>query len=106
MLHINHLRQLMSGQSSTAQTAMATNLLQLLVHQAPNQNNVHNARAYFSQQGKRDIGGRLGLWGGFFQSARPVFDKIIVNVDTVMATVLSALTGLVLMASARRTREL
>ncbi|THU80085.1 Piwi-domain-containing protein [Dendrothele bispora CBS 962.96] len=90
----SHLKKLISGKASTlasgleaSQAATATNLLQLLVRQAPNQNNIHNARAYFSELGKMEIGGGLELWRGFFQSVRPVMDKMVVNVDTTMATV-------------------
>ncbi|KAF5371721.1 hypothetical protein D9758_003502 [Tetrapyrgos nigripes] len=72
----DHLKQLASGVKSDEKTTTATNLLQLLLCQVPNQNSlVHTARAFYSNPGAGDIGGGLELWRGFFHyKGGPVVD--------------------------------
>lgn len=49
---------------------------------APNQRYPHNARSFFTERFKKDIGGGISLWHGYFQSVRPAIGRIIINVDT------------------------
>ena len=49
---------------------------------APYQRYPHNARSFFTDTIRRDIGGGIVLWRGFFQSVRPAIGRIIINVDT------------------------
>ncbi|KAF8919662.1 Piwi domain-containing protein [Mucidula mucida] len=75
------IKALMNGRA-TSKTATATNLLQLIIKQATNQNYPHSSRAFFSSAGSKPIKGGLELWRGFFQSVRPTTDAILVNIDT------------------------
>ncbi|KAI0094028.1 Piwi domain-containing protein [Irpex rosettiformis] len=84
--------QTASGAQSTAANAVATNLLQLLISQAPNiQHNfaLHSKSFYISGSPRnRDLpSGGLQAWTGFFQSIKPVLNNILINVDTTTAAV-------------------
>ncbi|KAH9854098.1 Piwi domain-containing protein [Lenzites betulinus] len=68
---------------------MSLNLLQLIVRQAPNMR--HNfpadARSFYIDHNSKTIGGGLSAWRGYFQSVRPVLNKLIINVDVSHAAV-------------------
>jgi hypothetical protein len=91
------LNGLINGQAAVSpRTDTATTLLQLLIRAAPNLSvhpnhlldivihhlssmqagegmevhNVRGARAYYTDVGRRQIGGGLELWQGFFQLVR------------------------------------
>ncbi|KNZ75349.1 Protein argonaute-3 [Termitomyces sp. J132] len=81
------MTRLINGRQSDSKTLTATNLLQLLIRQEPNQKYVNNGRAYFTPQGSRPIGSGLELWRGFFQSVRPAIGRMLVNIDTSVAAV-------------------
>jgi eukaryotic translation initiation factor 2C len=49
---------------------------------APNQRYPHNARSFFTERIRRDIGGGIVLWRGYFQSVRPAIGRILINIDT------------------------
>ncbi|KAF9072924.1 Piwi domain-containing protein [Rhodocollybia butyracea] len=79
------LDTILNGGAPTPQSITATNLLQLLIRQSPNQNHPHNSRAYFSDVQKSVLGDGIELWRGFFQSVRPNVGKMLINIDTTMA---------------------
>ncbi|KAE9406783.1 Piwi-domain-containing protein [Gymnopus androsaceus JB14] len=81
------LDAVLAGGTSTPKSIVATNLLQLLIRQEPNQNYPHNARAYFTDVQKKSLGEGLELWRGYFQSVRPNIGRMLINIDTTMATV-------------------
>ncbi|KIJ60652.1 hypothetical protein HYDPIDRAFT_43184 [Hydnomerulius pinastri MD-312] len=81
----NDLRRLINGESNqlTPKAAIALNLLQLIVRQAPNLKYANNVRAFFCREaGSRPLGGGLEIFKGFFQSVRPAFRSLLVNIDT------------------------
>jgi eukaryotic translation initiation factor 2C len=84
-----HLRAMIQGTQSVAtpKTAMATNLLQLLIRQAPNLAFPNNGRGYFTNADFRPLEGGLELWRGYFQSVRPTLGRMLVNVDTSITAV-------------------
>ncbi len=41
-----------------------------------------NTRAIFTDAIKRDIGGGIILWRGYFQSVRPAIGRLLLNIDT------------------------
>lgn len=47
----------------------------------PNQIHPFNRRSFYIPDGRKDIGGGIELWRGIFQSVRPTFDRLIVNID-------------------------
>ncbi|KAF9072959.1 Piwi domain-containing protein [Rhodocollybia butyracea] len=69
------------------QAATALNLLNIIIRQDSNQKYPHNARAFFSKVGKKELKG-IELWRGFFQSVRPTKDALLVNIDTTMTAVI------------------
>lgn len=52
-----------------------------VIRQEPNLNNPFNVRSFFTEREKRDIGGGIELWRGYFQSVRPSIGRLLVNVD-------------------------
>ena len=52
-----------------------------MIRQEPNLNNPFNVRSFFTDREKRDIGGGIELWRGYFQSVRPSLGRLLVNVD-------------------------
>lgn len=74
------------------------NIINLLVRAAPSLTaigqgmDVHQVRAarlYVTDVGKRDISGGLEMWQGYFQSARPAIGRVLLNIDTATATMIS-----------------
>ncbi|TFK35934.1 argonaute-like protein [Crucibulum laeve] len=55
--------------------------MNVAIHMEPSQRFPHNRRSFYTEQGKRSIGGGIELWRGYFQSVRPTFDRILVNLD-------------------------
>lgn len=47
----------------------------------PNQCHPFNVRSFFTDRERRDLGGGIEIWRGYFQSVRPVIGRMIVNVD-------------------------
>ncbi|KAL0956200.1 hypothetical protein HGRIS_002357 [Hohenbuehelia grisea] len=79
------LNALIINGQATQQAQVATNLLQLLIRQAPNQSNPNNGRSYFTDVGHMSVGSGFELWRGYFQSVRPSVQRMLVNIDTSMA---------------------
>ncbi|KAJ8086894.1 hypothetical protein PM082_005719 [Marasmius tenuissimus] len=82
--------RLLNQKDSQSQSELSTitNVIQLLIKQAPNETNPNNARAYFIDGDKRVVRqSGLELWRGYFQSVRPTLDRLVINVDTTMAAV-------------------
>ncbi|KXN86194.1 Protein argonaute-3 [Leucoagaricus sp. SymC.cos] len=44
-----------------------------------------NSKSFFVSTGKRDIGGGVELWRGYFQSVRPAANRLLINVDVTTA---------------------
>ncbi|KAF9032330.1 hypothetical protein BDZ89DRAFT_1037173 [Hymenopellis radicata] len=61
------IKVLINTQATSKTATTATNLLQLIIKQATNQNYPHSARAFFSSAGIKPIGGGLELWRGRFR---------------------------------------
>jgi len=47
----------------------------------PNQKFPFNTRSFFTPEGRRNIGGGMELWRGYFQSIRPSKNRMYVNID-------------------------
>ncbi|KAH9946209.1 Piwi domain-containing protein, partial [Epithele typhae] len=84
-----------AGPSPHAQTLMPLNLLQLIVRQAPNMRHGFppNAQSFYVPHRQTDLGFGLSAWRGYFQSVRPTYDRLIINIDSVTGAVYKA-TGL------------
>ncbi|KAF8627134.1 hypothetical protein AX17_006353 [Amanita inopinata Kibby_2008] len=55
--------------------------LNVVVRMEPSQKYPFNVRSFFTSQQRRQVGGGLELWRGFFQSIRPAIGKLVLNVD-------------------------
>ncbi|KAL1687769.1 Piwi domain-containing protein [Schizophyllum commune] len=55
--------------------------LNVALRTEPMQNLPFNTRSFFTPDGKKTLPGGLELWRGYFQSVRPVIDKLVANVD-------------------------
>ncbi|KAI4518819.1 Piwi-domain-containing protein [Schizophyllum commune Loenen D] len=55
--------------------------LNVALRMEPMQNLPFNTRSFFTPDGKKTLTGGLELWRGYFQSVRPVIDKLVANVD-------------------------
>ncbi|KAF8268490.1 argonaute-like protein [Lactarius quietus] len=69
-------------QSRDNSVSTALMALNVAIRMAPNQRYPHNARSFFTERIKREIGGGIVLWRGYFQSVRPAIGQILINVDT------------------------
>ncbi|KAI0811262.1 Piwi domain-containing protein [Irpex lacteus] len=88
--HVLALIQTTSNATPAPTNAVATNLLQLLISQAPNiQHNfaLQSKSFYISRQARDLQSGGLQAWTGFFQSVKPVLGRVLINVDTTTAAV-------------------
>ncbi|KZT69027.1 Piwi-domain-containing protein [Daedalea quercina L-15889] len=85
----NIQRLMASGGAQQGENTMALNLLQIVVRQATNMRHgfAPDARAFFVQNGSRDMPMGLQAWHGYFQSVRPVLGKLLINVDVVNSLV-------------------
>ncbi|KAF8266851.1 hypothetical protein EI94DRAFT_124794 [Lactarius quietus] len=76
------LQRFLRGDQSHANVASTTIMaLNVVVRMGPNLRYPFNVRSFFTDHETRDIGGGIVLWRGYFQSARPVIDRMVVNID-------------------------
>ncbi|KAL1658284.1 Piwi domain-containing protein [Schizophyllum commune] len=70
------------GKQSFDEEAQTTlQALNVALRMEPMQNLPFNTRSFFTPDGKKVLPGGLELWRGYFQSVRPVIDKLVANVD-------------------------
>ncbi|KAL1701693.1 ribonuclease H-like domain-containing protein [Schizophyllum commune] len=70
------------GKQSFDEEAQTTlQALNVALRMEPMQNLPFDARSFFTPIGKKVLPGGLELWRGYFQSVRPVIDKLVANVD-------------------------
>ncbi|KAF8165769.1 argonaute-like protein [Crassisporium funariophilum] len=76
------LGRFIRGQQSQDNAVLtAIMALNVVIRMGPNQRFPFNSRSFFTPQGKRNIGGGLELWRGYFQSIRPSQNRMYVNID-------------------------
>ncbi|KII94793.1 hypothetical protein PLICRDRAFT_192151 [Plicaturopsis crispa FD-325 SS-3] len=78
------LRDLIVKSKVSPQAQVALNLLQNIINATPNLQRQlpHKAKAYFVDQGTTMLLREgLELWPGYFQSVRPVMNRVLVNID-------------------------
>ncbi|KAF5311527.1 hypothetical protein D9611_011545 [Ephemerocybe angulata] len=77
------LRRFINGQQSHDDEATtAITACNVALRMEPNLNFPFNTRSFFIEQLERkNIGGGIELWRGLFQSLRPTYEKMFVNVD-------------------------
>jgi eukaryotic translation initiation factor 2C len=55
--------------------------LNVVIRMDPNLRFPFNTRSFFTEDGKRSIGGGMELWRGYFQSIRPSQGRMYLNLD-------------------------
>lgn len=55
--------------------------LNVVIRMEPSLKYPFNVRSFFTSQEKKDIGGGIVLWRGYFQSVRPAVGQMLINVD-------------------------
>ncbi|RDX40439.1 argonaute-like protein, partial [Lentinus brumalis] len=76
------LRRFVAGkQSHDNDVLTAITALNVAVRMQPSLDYPFNVRSFFTSQEKKDIGGGIVLWRGYFQSVRPAIGRMLVNVD-------------------------
>ncbi|KAK7023929.1 protein argonaute-2 [Favolaschia claudopus] len=87
-LDLSILRNLRS--TNPDQLSYAINMLNVFVQAQPKKDHLYNSTSVFKKNldtmDRRSIA-PLELWRGVFQSVRPTFDRIVVNVDTTVGVV-------------------
>ncbi|KAH9914769.1 argonaute-like protein [Epithele typhae] len=74
-------RFLKGKQSQDNAILTAIQALNVAVRMEPYSRYPFNTRSFFTSQGSRDIGSGMHLWRGYFQSVRPSFGRMLINVD-------------------------
>jgi len=76
------LQRFVAGQQSQDnQVLTAIMALNVVVRMDPSLKYPFNVRSFFTDRETRDIGSGINLWRGYFQSVRPAFGRMIINVD-------------------------
>ncbi|KJA29601.1 hypothetical protein HYPSUDRAFT_31529 [Hypholoma sublateritium FD-334 SS-4] len=76
------LHRFIRGQQSGDNAVLtAITALNVVIRMDPNLKYPFNVRSFFTDQGKKIIGGGLELWRGYFQSIRPSQNMMYVNLD-------------------------
>ncbi|KAF8806120.1 argonaute-like protein [Phlegmacium glaucopus] len=76
------LHRFIAGQQSQDNAVLtAIMALNVVIRMGPNQKYPFNTRSFFTPEGKRNIGGGMELWRGYFQSIRPSEGRMYVNID-------------------------
>ncbi|RDB21330.1 Protein argonaute-2 [Hypsizygus marmoreus] len=95
-IDVRSLRNLMNGDPQSVlaegEAATALNMLNLYVQSTPRMQDprIHNAKSFFTPTNKRasDRIRPVELWRGYFQSVRPTFDRLLVNIDVTIGVVI------------------
>ncbi|KAF9065094.1 hypothetical protein BDP27DRAFT_1332495 [Rhodocollybia butyracea] len=81
------LQRFIQGQQSQDNMVLtAITALNVVIRMAPSMRYPFNVRSFYTDQEKKDIGSGLELWRGYFQSIRPAFGRMLINVDISTAT--------------------
>ena len=59
----------------------ARQALNVVIRMEPSLKYPFNVRSFFNDEEKKDIGGGLVLWRGYFQSVRPAIGRLLINID-------------------------
>ncbi|XP_006458268.1 argonaute-like protein [Agaricus bisporus var. bisporus H97] len=102
-VHIKHVNKVNFGslqqyirteRSSDEEVNLMLNMLNVFVQATPKQKEgiLSNAKSIFVRSERKQSSqiAPLELWRGYFQSVRPAFDKLVINVDVTIGVVLPA----------------
>lgn len=96
-INYGSLQRLLAGDGTAlnpeGDAVISMNMLNIFVQATPKMQEprIHNVKSFFTPAYSRPSSVRpLELWRGFFQSVRPTFDRVIVNVDVTVGVVVPA----------------
>ncbi|KAI0353623.1 argonaute-like protein [Trametes cingulata] len=76
------LARFLQGKQSHDNTVLtAITALNVVIRMEPSLKYPFNVRSFFTDREKKDIGGGIVLWRGYFQSVRPAIGRMLINVD-------------------------
>ncbi|KAK7470584.1 hypothetical protein VKT23_002008 [Stygiomarasmius scandens] len=76
------LQRFVAGKQSHDNAVLtAITALNVVIRMEPTMKFPFNVRSFFTDSEKKDIGGGLELWRGYFQSVRPAIGKMLINFD-------------------------
>ncbi|KAF5390572.1 hypothetical protein D9757_002737 [Collybiopsis confluens] len=76
------LQRFIAGKQSHDNAVLtAITALNVVIRMEPTMKYPFNVRSFFTDQEKKDIGGGLELWRGYFQSVRPASGRMLINID-------------------------
>lgn len=60
---------------------LCSQALNVVIRMEPSLRYPFNVRSFFTNREQKDIGSSIVLWRGYFQSVRPAFNRMLINVD-------------------------
>jgi eukaryotic translation initiation factor 2C len=76
------LQRFIDGKQSQDEAVLTVlTALNIVIRMTPIQNNPFNARSFFTDTERKDVGYGFELWRGLFQSLRPSAGRLLINVD-------------------------
>jgi eukaryotic translation initiation factor 2C len=77
------LHRFIAGNQSQEDGGVLTSIMALnvVIRMQPNLKFPFNTRSFFTDRGRKAIGGGLELWRGYFQSLRPAQNRMYINLD-------------------------
>ncbi|KAJ3552291.1 hypothetical protein NP233_g12914 [Leucocoprinus birnbaumii] len=80
------LSQFVAGRNAADEAITATlQALNIAIRDDVMQQYPTNSKSFFTPDERRDIGGGVELWRGYFQSVRPAANRLLINVDVTTA---------------------
>ncbi|THV08479.1 argonaute-like protein [Dendrothele bispora CBS 962.96] len=85
------LNRFVAGKQSHDNAVLtAITALNVVIRMAPTMIYPFNVRSFFTSRERKDIGGGLELWRGYFQSVRPAIGRMLINIDISTGTMYKA----------------
>ncbi|KAI9063284.1 argonaute-like protein [Trametes sanguinea] len=76
------LARFLQGRQSHDNTVLtAITALNVVIRMEPSLKYPFNVRSFFTSREQKDIGSSIVLWRGYFQSVRPAYNRMLINVD-------------------------
>ncbi|CAI2187230.1 12082_t:CDS:2, partial [Funneliformis geosporum] len=81
-IYMEELHRFLQGRNSmTPNCLTAIMALDVLIRHLPSMQHVTVGRSFFTKTGSQPLFGGAEVWQGYYQSARPAYEKMLINVD-------------------------
>ncbi|KAF9112449.1 Eukaryotic translation initiation factor 2C [Mortierella sp. AM989] len=82
-INLEELHLFLQGKSSMTNNCLTAIMsLDVLIRHQPSMMHVSIGRAFYTPNARQTLAGSLEAWRGYYQSARPAPDRMLINVDT------------------------